>query len=64
MPWRDFSESAMNASCHKKHENNWFMGRDLSSFQVTKHLNEAKEVGHVWAHLGDFLINITGYFVS
>ena len=42
----------LNASCHKKHENNWFMGRDLSSFQDTKPFYEVKEVGHVWAHLG------------
>ena len=54
----------LNASCFKKHENNWFMGRDLSSFQDTKPFYKVKEVGHMWAHLGDFLINITGYFVS
>ena len=34
-----------NASCHKKHENNWFKGRDLSSFQDTKPFYEVKEVG-------------------
>ena len=54
----------LNVSCHQKHENNWFMDKDLSYFQDTKPFYEVKEVGHVWAHLGDFLINITGYFVS
>ena len=54
----------LNASCFKKHENNWFMGRDLSSFQDTKPFYEVKEVGHMRAHLWDFLIKFTGYFVS
>ena len=54
----------LNASCHKKYENIWFMGRDLSSFQDTKPFYEGKGWGHVCAHPGDFLINITGYFVS
>ena len=63
-PGRTSQKVLLNAPCHKKHENNWFMGRHLSSFQDTKPFHEVKEVEHVWAHLGDFLINITGYFVS
>ena len=63
-PGRTSQKVLLNASCHKKHENNWFMGRDLSIFQDTKLFYEVKEVGHLWAHLGDFLINITRYFVS
>ena len=55
---------SLNASCQKKQENNWFMSRDLSCFQDTMPFYEVKEVGHVWAHLGDFLINIAGYIVS
>ena len=53
-----------NAFCQKKHENIWFMGRDLSSFQDTKPFYELNEVRHVWAHLGDFMINITEFFGS
>ena len=30
----------------------------------TKPFYEVKGAGHVCAHPGDFLINITGYFVS
>ena len=35
----------LNASCHKKYENIWFMYRDLSSFQDTKPFYEVKGVG-------------------
>ena len=40
------------------------MGRDLSSFQDIKPFYEVNEVGHVWAHLGNFMVNITEWFVS
>ena len=62
MPWRFFSKVLLNASCHKKHENNWFMGMDLSSFQDTKPFYEVKEVEACVGPPGDFLINIIQLF--
>ena len=49
MPWRDFSVSAFEFFLyHKKHENVWFMGSDLSSSKIVSLFMKYMRWGMCW----------------